>query len=82
MKEVVRSDQMPLMHGQLASLSTAADDWNDTEVGEESEIDFQHDYQECRACEASGGLAQTVSLKRKREVTHAIGRWITDGSMQ
>ena len=35
----VRSDQMCLMHGQLASLSTAADDWNDTEAGEESEID-------------------------------------------
>ena len=37
-----------LMHGQLASLSTAADDWNDTEVGEESEMDSQHDLQECR----------------------------------
>ena len=46
-KEVVRSDQMPLMHGQLASLSSAADDWNDTEVGEESEMDSQHDFQEC-----------------------------------
>ena len=32
----------------LASLSTAADDWNDTEVGEESEMDSQHDFQECR----------------------------------
>ena len=28
-----------LMHGQLASLSTVADHWNDTEVGEESEMD-------------------------------------------
>ena len=37
-----------LMHGQLASLSTAADDWNDTEVREVSEMDFQHDFQECR----------------------------------
>ena len=38
-KEVVRSDQMPLMHGQLASLSNASDGWNDTEVREESEMD-------------------------------------------
>ena len=37
-----------LMHGQLASLSTAADDWNDTEVGEESEMDSQYDFPECR----------------------------------
>ena len=36
------------MHGQLASLSTAADDWNDTEVGEESEMDSQYDFPECR----------------------------------
>ena len=44
----VRSDQMRLMHGQLASLSTAADDWNHTEVGEESEMDSRLDFQECR----------------------------------
>ena len=43
----VRSDQMLLMHGQLASRSTAADDWYHTEVGEESEMDSQHDFQEC-----------------------------------
>ena len=32
------------MHGQLASLSTVADDWNHAEVGEESEMDSQHDF--------------------------------------
>ena len=39
---------MRLMHGQLASLSTAADDSNHTEVWEQSEMDSQHDFQECR----------------------------------
>ena len=29
-------------------LSTVADDWNDAEVGEESEMDSQHGFQECR----------------------------------
>ena len=40
--------EVPPPDGQLASRSTAADDWNDTEVGEESEMDSQHDFPECR----------------------------------
>ena len=50
-------------HGQLASLSTAADDWNHTEVGEESEMDSQHDFQELQM-----QLHATVAAKEEQDV--------------
>ena len=50
-------------HGQLASLPTAADDWNHTEVGEESEMDSQHDFQELQM-----QLHATLAAKKEQDV--------------
>ena len=61
-KEVVRSDQMPLMHGQLASLSTAADDWND-------------DDKRLRIIESSARLPLSQSDSGKSRVTKPPDDW-------
>ena len=62
------------MHGQLASPSDAGDDWNDTEVGEESEIDSQHDLQECRTSPTKPRWLdeQTEIPKEEYEKSHAL----------